>query len=96
MRTLPLSQAKAHLSQLADEVDRTHERVVVTKNGRNYVVLMSVEDLEAIEETLALLADPEAQARLQEAREGIAHGDFLTDDQMLELMRERHRREGGR
>ncbi len=41
MTTLPLSQVKSHLSEIADEVARTHERVRITKNGRDYVVLLA-------------------------------------------------------
>ena len=44
MQTLPLSEVKARLSEIADEVDQTHERVCVTRNGRDFVVLMSRED----------------------------------------------------
>ena len=35
-----MSEVKARLSEISDEVDRTHERVHVTRNGREYVVLM--------------------------------------------------------
>jgi len=73
MITVSLSDAKAHLSEVAEEIDRTHERVLVTKNGRDYVVVMSAADLEAIEATLELLADPAAQER-------IAHGRREIDD----------------
>ncbi|WP_018635320.1 type II toxin-antitoxin system Phd/YefM family antitoxin [Parafrankia elaeagni] len=43
MQTLPLSDVKARLSEIADEVDRTHERVHITRNGRDFVVLMAAE-----------------------------------------------------
>ena len=56
MTTLPLSDAKARLSEIADEVGRTHERVHITKNGRDYIICCR-EDLESIEATLELLAD---------------------------------------
>jgi mRNA interferase RelE/StbE len=36
-----LSEAKARLSEIADEVGRTHERVHITRNGREYVVLLA-------------------------------------------------------
>ena len=58
MVMLPLSDVKARLSEIAEEVDRTHERVHITRNGREYVVLIAAEDLESIEATLELLADP--------------------------------------
>jgi prevent-host-death family protein len=67
MRTLPLSAVKARLSEIADEVDRTHDRVLVTKNGRDYVVLLAAEDLSSIEATLRLLTDLHAQDRLRTA-----------------------------
>jgi prevent-host-death family protein len=38
----------------ADEVDRTHQRVHVTRNGRDYVVLLSAADLDSLEATLEL------------------------------------------
>ena len=63
MKTLPLSEAKAHLSEIADEVIRTHERVTVTRNGREALVILSVEDLESLEATMELLTDPDAHAR---------------------------------
>lgn len=86
MRALPLSEAKAHLSEIAEEVDRTHERVLVTKNGRDYVVVMSVNDLESIEATLELLADPQAQERIRSARSEIERGEFLTEHELRALL----------
>ena len=35
METLPLSQVKARLSEIAEEVERTHQRVNITRNGRS-------------------------------------------------------------
>lgn len=86
MRTVPLSEAKAHLSELAEEVERTHERVLVTKNGRDYVVVMAVEDLESIEATLELLADPQAQARIRRSRADVERGDLLLEDEVRALV----------
>lgn len=54
MTTLPLSEVKARLSEIAEEVATTHDRVQITKNGRDYVVLMAAADLESIEATLEL------------------------------------------
>jgi prevent-host-death family protein len=80
MKMLPLSEAKAHLSEIADEVIRTHERVTVTRNGREAFVILSVEDLESIEATMELLADPDAQARVAQAEAEIAAGDVYSLD----------------
>lgn len=86
MSTLPLSEAKARLSQIADEVHRTHERVTITKNGRSYLVLMSTEDLESIEATLELLADAEGVRRVEQARQDLDAGRGTSAEQMAELM----------
>jgi antitoxin YefM len=94
MTTLPLSEAKARLSQIADEVHRTHERVTITKNGRSYLVLMSAEDLESIEATLELLADAEAVRRVEQGRKDLAAGLGTPADSMAELMSAR-RESGG-
>ncbi len=94
METLPLSDAKARLSEIAEEVDRTHQRVQITKNGRSYVVLISSEDLESLEATLELLSDPAAMQRVQQAKADIERGDFITGDEMAQLMADRRARRG--
>ena len=92
MSTVPLSDAKARLSEIADEVGRTHERVHITKNGREYVVLLAAEDLESMEATLELLADPEAQERLRASERDIAQGDLLDEPEVRALLAEARRR----
>ncbi|MGH3494859.1 MAG: type II toxin-antitoxin system Phd/YefM family antitoxin [Sciscionella sp.] len=86
MTTLPLSEVKARLSEIAEEVATTHERVQVTRNGRDYVVLLASEDLESIEATLELLSDPEAMARLSSSERDIAHGDVLDERAVRALL----------
>lgn len=76
MSTVPLSEAKARFSEIADEVGRTHERVHITRNGREHVVLLAAEDLESIEATLELLADPQAQERIRRSEAEFARGEY--------------------
>ena len=72
--TLPFSEVKAHLSELADRVESQHDRILVTRNGRPSFVLMSPEELESLEETLEIMGDAELveslRISLQEAAEG--------------------------
>ena len=84
-----MSDVKARLSEIAEEVDRTHERVHITRNGREYVVLISAEDLESIEATLELLSDPAAQQRIAKSQQEIDRGEGLTPDQVEQSLRER-------
>ncbi|SEQ41894.1 type II toxin-antitoxin system Phd/YefM family antitoxin [Microlunatus flavus] len=87
MSTLPLSEVKARLSEIAEEVATTHERVQVTRNGRDYVVLLAAEDLEAMEATLELLSDPEAMRRVRRSEAEIEAGDVLDEAAVRALLR---------
>jgi antitoxin YefM len=58
MKILPLSEAKAKLSALVDEVRATDEEVVITKNGRAAAVLVSPDEYEGWKETIAIHGDP--------------------------------------
>lgn len=93
MTMVPLSEAKARLSEIADEVFRTHDRVQVTRNGREFVVIVSVEDLESLEATIELLSDPAAMAEIAEAKQQIAQGQHTTLDELRVLM-EKRRQDG--
>lgn len=57
MRILPLAEAKAKLSQLVADVAATEEEVTITKNGRATAVLVSYDEFESWQETLAIISD---------------------------------------
>ena len=77
-RTLPLARVKAHLSEIVDGVVSEHDRVILTRNGRAAAVILSPDDLEALEETLDLLATPGALDEIQAARRELDGGAYLT------------------
>jgi PHD/YefM family antitoxin component YafN of YafNO toxin-antitoxin module len=60
-----------------DRVEHDHERVVITRNGRDAAVIISPEDLAQLEETLCVLSDPEALRDIREADAAYASGDVL-------------------
>lgn len=95
MTTVPLSEAKARLSEIADEVGRTHDRVHITRNGREYVVLLAAEDLESIEATLELLSDPAAQERVRRSLDEVERGEVLDEDDVRALVAKRPRTSDG-
>ena len=80
--TLPLAEIKAHLSEIVDRVEREHERIILTRNGRAAAVILSPDDLEAIEDTLELLSDPQAVKEIRKAAEDVAKGRVVTADQL--------------
>ena len=90
MRILPLAEAKAKLSQLVADVANTDEEVTITKNGRAAAVLVSYEEFESWQETLAVLSDREL---VKEIRTGLRQlkqerGKLLTDTQLKQLFDE--------
>jgi prevent-host-death family protein len=93
MSTQSLASVKAHLSAVVDSVHETHERVTVTKNGVPTVVVMAVEDLESLEETLAILSDEETMRQLREAERDVAEGNTIDATQLRQLMARRARDE---
>ena len=88
---VPLAEIKNRLSEFVDAIERSHGRVIVTKHGRPSVVIMSLEDLESLEETLAVLSDESLRADLRRGRAEVAQGKAkrLTKDEALKLARRR-------
>ena len=76
--TRSLADVKAHLSEIIDLVESEHERVVITRNGKPAAVILSPDDLEILEETLAILSAPGALREIQESEREIERGEFLT------------------
>ncbi len=65
---VPLAEVKNRLSEFVERVEREHDRVVITKHGRPAAVVVSIDDLESLEETLSILSDPTIMADLEAAR----------------------------
>jgi prevent-host-death family protein len=57
MVTLSVSEAKMKLSALTDSLNRTHEEVVITKNGKPVAVLVSPDEFESWRETMRISFD---------------------------------------
>lgn len=82
VRRESLDEASKHLAELADAVERDGERVLLTRDGHADVVLLSADELESIEETLALLNDPVALREIAEAEAAVAAGDVVTGEEL--------------
>ena len=73
-KTIPLSEAKAHLSEIIKDVSEMDDIVTISKGGVPATVMMSVYEYESLIETLEILSDPELveaiRIGLQEEKEG--------------------------
>jgi antitoxin YefM len=74
MTSVPLAEAKNRLSEYVSDVERTHDRVTITRHGRTAAVLISADDLAALEETVDLLATPGAAEAIAEGLADLAAG----------------------
>lgn len=85
---MSLAEVKNRLSEVVDAVEREHGRMVITKHGRPAAVVLSVEDLSSLEETLDVMGNA---ALLDDIREALAErsaGDVavLSKDDALHLI----------
>lgn len=87
MTTESLRNVKDRFSEFVDRVDREHERVVVTRNGRPAAVLISPDDLESLEETLSLLSDRKAIRELVEAESAVRASDVVQGVEAVRALR---------
>lgn len=87
MRILPLAEVKAKLSQLVADIAITDEEVTITKNGQATAVLVSYEEFESWQETLAVLSDQELvkeiHTGMQQLKQG--RGKLLADTDLDQL-----------
>ena len=80
--TRSLANVKSKFSEMVDRVEHTHDRIIVTRNGRPAAVLISPDELASLEDTLELLSDPEAMDELAASRRAYETGDVVTGDQL--------------
>ena len=85
-----LRTVRDHLSEFVDRVESQHERVTLTRSGRPAAVLISPEDLDQLEETISVLADPQALTDIREADKAYAAGDVVRGIDAVHALRPRH------
>jgi antitoxin YefM len=87
--TLNVTDAKARLSELVNAVATTHDHVEITRNGEPAAVLVSIEELRALRETVAILSDAAAVADIYEAQEDVEAGRLIDAEDLRDAMRAR-------
>lgn len=85
MKTVGFNEAKNTLSERLNEVEGTHEEVLITRHGHPAGVLVSPEVLDELRETIHWLSKPGIrddvrQAETEYAAGGTVSGDALRDE----------------
>jgi antitoxin YefM len=75
MEAITYTAARQNLAKTMEKVCRDHSPVVVTRKTSNSVVIMSLEDYEALEETAYLLRSPKNTRRLVESIAQLEKGE---------------------
>jgi prevent-host-death family protein len=88
---MPLADVKNRLSEVVDRLEREHGRVVITKHGHPAAVVISVEDLESLEETLDVMDSAALLADIREALDDLStdSAPVLSRDDALRLIADR-------
>jgi antitoxin YefM len=74
MDAITYTAARANLASTMDRVCQDHEPLIITRNGQQSVVMLSMEDYKSLEETAFLLRSPENAKRLLSAVDGLNKG----------------------
>jgi antitoxin YefM len=85
---MPLAEVKNRLSEVVEQLEREHGRVVITKHGHPAAVVISVEDLESLEETLDVMGSEALLADIREALAELATAapPVLSKDEALRMI----------
>ena len=67
MNAITYTTARGNLAKTMKKVCDDHEPVIITRNDKRAVVMISLEDYQAMEETAYLLRSPENAKRLLES-----------------------------
>jgi antitoxin YefM len=92
--TMSLATVKARFSELVDRVERQQDRVVVTRNGKPAAVLISADDLESLEETLAVMSDRSVATQIRESQKALAVGEGTATTEELRASLDQRRASG--
>lgn len=75
MKALSYTAARSNLAKTMERICDDHEPVVITRRNEHSIVMLSLEDYEALEETAYLLRSPKNMKRLIESISQLEHGD---------------------
>ena len=74
MKAITYTAARQNLAKTMEKVCKDHVPVIVTRKSSNSVVIISLEDYEALEETAYLLRSPKNTRRLIESITQLENG----------------------
>ena len=80
MDAITYTHARSHLAQTMEQVCDDHTPLIITRKNRRSVVMISLEDYQALEETAYLLRGPKNARRLLESVAELESGIATTSN----------------
>jgi len=77
MDAISYTAARANLARTMEKVCEDHHPVIITRKGEGAVVMLSLEDYQAMEETAYLLRSPANARRLLESIAELERGNGI-------------------
>lgn len=74
MEAVTYSHTRQHLAQIMNKVSEDRAPILITRQTGNPVVMMSLQDFNALEETAYLIRSPKNAKRLMQSIEQLASG----------------------
>lgn len=82
--TLPISEARKKIFEIAEEVQKPGKHYTLTEKGRPKAVIMSAEEFESWEETLEVMRDfPDLEKEVKKAEQDYKKRNYITLDKLL-------------
>lgn len=83
--TLPISEARKKIFQIAEDVQKPSNYYTLTEKGRSKAVIMSADDFESWQETLEIVRDfPDIEKDIKQAKAEYRKGDYITLDDLMQ------------
>lgn len=88
--SMALRDVKNRLSEVVDQVERQHDRVVITRHGKPAAVVISTDDLASLEETLEVVSRPKLIAQIRDSLAELTAGEaeVLSKTDILAALRD--------
>lgn len=86
---MALRDVKNRLSEVVDQVEREHDRVVITRHGKPAAVVIRADDLESLAETLKVVSRPKLITQVRDSLAELAAGEaeVLSKDEVVATLR---------
>ena len=82
--TLPITEARKNIFTLVNDVSIKGTRYILTDKGHAKAIVMSVEEFETWQETLAVMKDfPDLDNSIKHSHQEYARGEYITLEKLL-------------